>query len=294
MNTNNADTPLDPLLQPPRICRGSGASRRIGLTHTTTGFSELDQLLPGGGWPLGALTELYHAQPGIGELRLLMPALARLSRQGRWIAIIAPPYVPYAPALASFGLDLSRVLLVHPKSPVDGLGALEQGLRSGTCGAVLAWPKQIDQQALQRLQLAAEAGRTWGILFRDPAYQAQRSPAALQLRLETRNGDTAIHISKCRAGTGAELVLDLSRHASLAPGIAVAEPALEASPTPTPPQPPRSWPRTPARPASRPRRQPPVRQPEPAQLDLPLANSLSQPPPLRQDKPGILTWRWRK
>ncbi|HEX5513622.1 MAG TPA: translesion DNA synthesis-associated protein ImuA, partial [Gammaproteobacteria bacterium] len=226
MNTN---APLDHLSQRPGICSHALLDANAP-DHIATGFTGLDRLLPGGGWPLGGLTELYHAQSGIGELRLLMPALARLSRQGRWIALIAPPFVPSAAALASFGLDLSRVLLVHPKSQRDGLGALERGLRSGTCGAVLAWPKQIDQQALERLQQAAAVGRSWGVLFRDLACQAQSSPAALRLRLrlEACNGDTAIHLLQhCDGGT--ELILDLSRPTSHAP-----EPMVYTTPPPYP------------------------------------------------------------
>lgn len=284
------NTPLDDILQRPGIWRGREIARNTGLEHTATGFAELDRLLPGGGWPQGALTELLHAQPGIGELRLLMPALARLSRQGRWIAIVAPPYIPYAPALASFGLDLSHVLLVHPKTTTDALWAVEQGLRSGTCGAVLAWPKQVDQQALRRLQLAAETGKAWGILFRDPAEQAQSSPAALRLRLEARNGDTAVQVLKCRGGNaGAELVLDLSRHTSLTPepvSAPVEQPVQVAA---------QPLPRPAPRPANRPRKVQPRRRPEPQpQLDLPLAGIPHERQPLRQDKPGILTWRWRK
>ena len=42
-----------------------------------TGFTELDVLLPGGGWPVGALTEIFVERPGIGELQLLMPAAAQ-------------------------------------------------------------------------------------------------------------------------------------------------------------------------------------------------------------------------
>src|SRR5690242_2596466 len=75
-----------------------------------TGFAALDQVLPGHGWPQGALSEIIPQVEGIGELSLLIPALARLSAQGKRIAFIAPPYVPYAPALARAGIAPERVL----------------------------------------------------------------------------------------------------------------------------------------------------------------------------------------
>lgn len=288
------NTPLDHFPHGPfggqhEGCRERGAIHKLSLTHSTTGFSALDRLLPGGGWPLSALTEIHHAQTSIGELRLLMPTLARLSRQGRWIAIIAPPYIPYAPALAAFGLDLSRVLLVHPKSQQDGLAALERGLRSGTCGAVIAWPKQVDPHAMQRLQAAAKAGKTWGILFRDSAAcQDKPSPAAVRLRLEERDGNTVVHVlGKQGIDGGSELTLDLSRHTSLLPPSA---PGPVASPAPRRNEisAPRQQTRQPARPHFRPNR----RQELPPQLELPLPPPTDRQAPLRQDKPGILTWRW--
>ena len=42
-----------------------------------TGHARLDARLPGKGWPLGAMTELISRnRPGLGEFRLLFPALA--------------------------------------------------------------------------------------------------------------------------------------------------------------------------------------------------------------------------
>ena len=134
------------------------------------------------GWPDSGLVELLPARSGIGELGLLMPALARLSRGSRWIAWVAPPYLPYAPALAAAGIDLSRVLMVYPRDSRDSLWALEQALRAGTCVAVLAWPQTLDARAMRRLQLAAEAGSSVGFLFRKDA--ARQQPSAVQLRLQ--------------------------------------------------------------------------------------------------------------
>ena len=191
---------LDPLLQRADIWRGNRFPARIKAV--SSGFNELDEHLPGGGWPRGALSEILMAQHGIGALRLLAPALARLSQNAkRWICWVAPPYIPYAPALVSAGIDLSRVLLVHPKAQQDGLWAVEQSLRSGTCSAVLAWPTLDDSTAMRRLQLAAEAGGALGFLFR-PRRLAQRpSAAALRVQLEPEPGNgLSVSILKRRGG----------------------------------------------------------------------------------------------
>jgi len=115
-------------------------------------------------------------------LGLFLPALAHLSRGGRWIAWFSPPYLPYAPALAMAGVELGRVLLVQAHTRDERLWALEQTLRSGACGACLGWIGAADFRVLRRLQLAAEAGRGLGVLFRPAVFAVQHSPAALRLR----------------------------------------------------------------------------------------------------------------
>ena len=189
---------LDHLLQRADLWRGVAASPAV--SGIPTGFAELDALFPGGGWPKGALTEILIPREGIGALTLVLPTLARLSQEQRWLAWVAPPYLPYAPALAAAGIDLSRVLLVHPRSNADGLWAVEQTLRSNTCGAVLAWLETGDMQSLRRLQLAAEAGQCWGLLFRPERLHTQASPAALRIKLEPAAEGLAVHILKRRGG----------------------------------------------------------------------------------------------
>ncbi len=189
---------LQDLMHSAGVWRASAASPFA--PGVPTGFPQLDALLPGGGWPPGTLTEILIPHEGIGELQLVLPALARLSRGNRWLAFIAPPHVPYAPALAAAQLDLSRVLLVYPRAMTDGLWAVEQSLRAGTCGAVLAWPAAVDARALRRLQLAAEEGGSWGVLFRPERLAEAGSVAALRLRLASTPGGIDVHVLKRRGG----------------------------------------------------------------------------------------------
>jgi len=69
--------PLDQLLQAqPRLWRGRQHPQ--GQRTEPSGNARLDAFLPGGGWPLGALTELLTPPSGGGEFSLLMPSLKRL------------------------------------------------------------------------------------------------------------------------------------------------------------------------------------------------------------------------
>jgi cell division inhibitor SulA/protein ImuA len=197
---------LDNILANPRVWRGRDqAGRRAGLA---SGYPELDRHLPGGGWPRESLTEVLTEHYGIGELRLLMPALARLSTETSpqdftepgWIAWVAPPFQPYPPALQQCGIDLSRMLIVRPRDDSEILWSAEQALSSGTCAAVLLWPSMLDDQASRRLQLAAEKGRSWAIAFRPLAARRQPSAAALRIELHPGTQGTRVHILKSRGG----------------------------------------------------------------------------------------------
>src|SRR2546428_4511369 len=124
------------LLERPDIWCGDSWSG-AGTPAVPSGFPELDAELPGGGWPAGTLTEILPAHEGIGELRLLGPALAALSNRGLRLAWIAPPHLPYAPALAAAGIAIATPVVVRTAPPVETLAAAPQALAPDACGA---WP----------------------------------------------------------------------------------------------------------------------------------------------------------
>jgi len=187
-----------------RVWRGKGAS--VARAVIPTGFAELDGHLPGGGWPLGAITEVFVDGYGIGELALLMPALAALTKVDpakppKWVAWIAPPFVPYVPALQQHGVNIDRQLMIHPTAGNKGrLWAIEQVVRSGSSAGVLAWVAAAEDVMLRRLQLAAEDQGCWVLLFRPANASQQRSTAALRIRLSRAPAATRVQIFKCRGG----------------------------------------------------------------------------------------------
>jgi hypothetical protein len=199
-----ASSTLAALLSHPAIWRGDDCAPEPAAM--SSGFAALDAALPGRGWPQGALTEMLLEREGIGEIRLTLPALARVQAQGRDVVWIAPPHRPYAPALAVAGLDLARLYVVHCREPKDALWAFEQALRAPECGAAFAWLPTHDERALRRLQVAAREGRTWGVLWRRPGQRGSASAAPLRLALSPHAGPNlgtlAVHVLKRR---GSEL-----------------------------------------------------------------------------------------
>jgi len=184
------------------LWRGTQAAHCIQTL--ASGHAVLDAALPGHGWPLGALTELIHAVPGCGELSLLVPVLAQLSRQKQPIVMVDPPWVPYPPALHECGLVLDSVLLVRTHNRSESLWACQQVLRDLPGGAVLAWPDSLPSPGslsfseLRRLQLAAERGQKAAFLFRNGNAANSPSPAALRLQLTADETDLQVRVLKCR------------------------------------------------------------------------------------------------
>jgi hypothetical protein len=191
---NPARVGLASLLQRPDLWRGD-ALARTGQEGLASGFAELDAALPGGGWPRGALTELLPEKMGIGELSLLLPALAGLETAAGWIALVAPPWLPHAPAWQAVGL--SRLLVVRT-APREAAWACEQLLASGALSALVAWLPQVEGKTLRRLQLALEGQASLAFIFRPASAAGHASPAALRLALTAGEQGLAVSILKRR------------------------------------------------------------------------------------------------
>ena len=201
---------LAALLHNPLVWRGDQLPRADDAV--CSGFSELDRELPGGGWPKRALTELLHDAQGLGELRLLLPALGRLAHSGETIVLVAPPYVPYAPAFAACGIEPARLRVVAAAESKDCWWAAEQVLRADSVGVLLFWPGSLNGQRLRRLQLAAQDSDTLAFLFAGTAAAAQASPSPLRLRLAAEKGRLRIDVFKRRGGVMVRpLLLDVSK-----------------------------------------------------------------------------------
>jgi protein ImuA len=192
------------------LWRGGEVAR---IDARSTGYANLDARLPGGGWPVGALIEIAPETDGLGELRLTLPALEAWCQEGRSVAFVRPPHIPYAPALSRYGLTLGSLLWVAADSDEDGRWAAEQLLREGAA-AVLLWSEAREDRALRRLQLAAETGKACAFLYRPPLALTHASPAALRIAVCAADDGVSLDIVKVRGGHPGRLVLPLTRPAA--------------------------------------------------------------------------------
>lgn len=212
---------------------------QAGVDTLPTGYRALDAELPGAGWPAGMLTELIAREPGIGELRLLVPLLRQLGRERRVTILLAPPLIPYAPALADFGIDPEFLIVIQAPNAADRLWAVEQTLRSASFGALLAWLPQdrCRPEHLRRMQSAARGASGPVFLFRELPAQFQASPAPLRLLLLPRPQQRlSVQILKRRGPVLARpLVVDLPRPPTairLRPSLAIETDAHDGLPQP--------------------------------------------------------------
>lgn len=228
---SHAAARIDSLALPDTVWRGNqmGAYR---AQPQASGFAALDRELPGGGWPPSSLVELLLPQAGVGEWRLLAPALSRLTQSGKPLILLAPPHRPYAAALQALGIDIRQILLVEADKAADRVWAAEQALKSAGFGALLCWFPQIRSEHVRRLQLASAGCEGLTFLLRPLAAQEQSSSAPLRLACRaTQSGGLSIDIVKRRGPAHARpLILPLPVPRTLLRPLAArsAQPELDA------------------------------------------------------------------
>ena len=197
---------------------GSASLQTVG-----TGYAGLDQVLPGGGWPQGAVIELLQPQAGVHEWGLVAPTLAALQAEvpGGLTVLVGAPWLPFGPALGARRLNMQRLLSVQGK-PGDApslLWATREALQCADVHSVLAWLPDARSAHLRRLQIAAHAHNKLLFVFRPPRAQQESSPAPLRLLAEgtvNEAGNLLVHVLKRRGPPLAAPVLLDTRPARLA------------------------------------------------------------------------------
>lgn len=209
-----ARSPLDDARLQGRLWRGASLGAATEPT-LPSGFAALDAQLPGGGWPLRAVTELLTPQPGVLEWRLLAPALrhwwagqalpagaagrraAKAAPALRALLLINPPHTPHLPGLQALGLPPQALVWVDAATPAQQLWAAEQAIKSRV--AVLAWLPEARPEQIRRLQVSALGSDVPAFLVRPERAGQQSSAAPLRLVVKPGDGwDLAVHLLKRR------------------------------------------------------------------------------------------------
>ena len=162
-----------------------GSEPRLEAGTVGLGLPEVDQALPWGGLPRGALHEVL-GPPGDGAaLGFTVALLARLKigRPILWCrtrAALADHGGLYGPGLAASGVSPRQVIFVTVDKPADAMWVLEEGLRCDGLAAVVGEGVAPGFTDSRRLQLAARGGRTLALLL--PPVQAKPAASAALTR----------------------------------------------------------------------------------------------------------------
>lgn len=190
------------------------------------GVPSLDDRLPGGGLALGALHEVAGGGHGAidGAAAALFAAGVAARTQGRILWCLTRADL-FAPAIAQAGLSADRVIYVEAGDEKSVLACVEEGLRHGGLGCVVAEVAHLSMTASRRLQLAAEGSGTMGIALRRWRRQAEASdfgqPTAASTRWRVSVLPSAplpvpgigrhrwlVELIRARAGDSADFVLE--------------------------------------------------------------------------------------
>lgn len=180
------------------------AARRTQQACFSTGCPTIDGWLPEGGLHPCGLTDWVAAHNTAAAGSLAMLAAANRLRQipDRPLVIIDCGGTFYPPAGVALGVPAERMILLRPRSGQDAIWAIDHALRSTAVAAVWAsLAIGMDDRDARRLQLAAEAGRTPGLLVR--GFHARRQPSF---------SDTQFYVSEShRVADGITVMLDRVR-----------------------------------------------------------------------------------
>ena len=180
-------------------------ARQVDGNVFSTGCEAIDDWLPIGGLHPQSLTEWIAAHESAAAGSLAMSAAAHRLRQipDRPLVIVDCDGAFYPPAAVSLGVPSDRMILLRPRGGGDAIWAIDQALRSGAVAAVWAsLPMRVDDRDARRLQLAAETGRTPGLLVRGFAARGKPSFSEVQFYVSEKKR----HVNRVAGGSGKAMV----------------------------------------------------------------------------------------
>lgn len=165
-----------------RRCERKAVSTRDGVV--STGSPGVDELFPAQGIRRGSLVEWLRTEEAGGAVTLSLVVGRTVTPRERPIVLIDRRRELFPPALQAIGIDLARLVWIHPRTESDSLWVCEESLRCPGVGLVWMTVDRLSGTAFRRLQLAAEEGRTVGFFVRPGI--AARQPSWADVRLKVR------------------------------------------------------------------------------------------------------------
>lgn len=114
----------------------------------------------------GRVTEIIQHNSEVSLSPLLLPMLAQLSQQERWLAIVNAPAELTRESLAQAGVDIQHLWFLKANHKHSALDLARRALEARTCHAVVSWHEALDEGAMRQLHRSAACSDTQGIVVR--------------------------------------------------------------------------------------------------------------------------------
>lgn len=174
----------------------SSANPSASRRHIPSGHVSFDQCLEG--WPSSGLVELQLPAWGIGELRLILPALSHLAgdaaTQNKLQVWLTENVCLMPQALDS--AYASNTVVLENLGTKQSLWALETLLTSGVCSVLICWLPQLTSAQAKRLQVAAKESGTLVFCLREISQLEHSLPISLRLQLSPTDQGLMIDVLK--------------------------------------------------------------------------------------------------
>jgi len=154
----------------------------ISTTLTTSSKSDF----PFNGLPYGEMSE-FCCSKDVNVLPLLLHMIQQSNIDDRWITLISPPEEVDSTLFAEFGIDASRVLMIHPKADSLDNAVVNKALKMGTSGIVIAWTENLPTKFFAQFRKSVKQGHSTGVLIHSRIKAHRSRSIALSIEVEFDN-----------------------------------------------------------------------------------------------------------
>jgi len=144
------------------------------------------ETLPVEAWPESELSEI-RCKKETDIFHLLLPLLAKLNAERRWITLISPPSNIDIKLFAYHGIDVSRVLLIHPKSDICDTATMNKALKNGTSGVVIYWTELLEAKFLAQWRKSVKQGDCRGVIINHDNRRNASSSIAVSVNVKSKD-----------------------------------------------------------------------------------------------------------
>lgn len=113
------------------------------------------------------VTEIIIAKDKVDSIQILLPMLTKLNEEKRWLAWIDPPIQLLKHWRKTHNeLATEEIMILRSGGAISAFELSKKALEAGTCHAVIAWTKGLNQDEFEQLEQASSHGNSHGIILR--------------------------------------------------------------------------------------------------------------------------------